>query len=95
MHTSKRVPLSDFCISILYAQEKKEKKRNKPLQSLAISLYVSTFAASFGGLEIRYFVFQGSCNVMQPLGQLFTLSSWVLIQGCDDLKGTTEGQSLK
>lgn len=40
-----------------------------------------------GGLEISHFVFQGCCYLLEPQGQLFTLGSWVLIQGCDDLKG--------
>lgn len=40
-----------------------------------------------GGLEISHFVFQGRRYLLEPQGQLFTLGSRVLIQGCDDLKG--------
>lgn len=31
------------------------------------------------GLEISHFVFQGSCYLLEPQGQLFTLGSWVLV----------------
>lgn len=44
------------------------------------------------GLEIGHFVFQGRRYLLEPQGQLFTLGSWVLIQGCDDLKGRMEGE---
>lgn len=39
-----------------------------------------------GGLEISHFIFQGCRYLLEPQGQLFTLGSRVLIQGCNDLK---------
>lgn len=44
------------------------------------------------GLEIGHFVFQGRRYLLEPQGQLFTLGSWVLIQGRDDLEGRAEGE---
>lgn len=82
--------VSPFLICMFYSW-KEEISPCSHWQHPTISL--PPFLHPFGGLEISHFVFQGGCYLLEPQGQLFTLGSWVLIQGCDDLDRETKGES--